>query len=219
MRRTLVTAVAAAVLLAGCSLDEPERVMGGGDMACAALVDYDGHRYVGHGDLKRDPETTGRIGSGTTVGCDDGNGAAPDRHVEVTALADVPPRQAVLVEGQLYVRVDQPVPETVASWMEAPSCDSAGRFELRGDWISVKTSHRPRFDGDLRPPYRVGVHVTEGPQEYVGATIRIRVTEATEPAIGPKDVKSSLWEGGGLVAEVRCQDGGFVATALTSTPG
>jgi hypothetical protein len=65
----------------------------------------------------------GRVGTGTRLGCDDGNGGVPDRKVEVTGLAHVPAEQAVLV------------------------------------------------DGDLRPPYRVGVHVTAGPHEYVGATI------------------------------------------------
>ena len=220
MRRTLVAVFAAAAAghLSACSQDSPVTTSGG-DAGCAALLEYDGHRYAAHGELKRDPDTTGRFESATALGCDDGNGEAPDRQVEATELADVPADRALLVEGTLYVRVDRPLPEAARAWFVAPACDREGAFEVRGDWLSVKGTHEPRFDGDLRPPYRVVVHVDDGPPELVGATIGIRATADTDPSLGPRDVKGSLWEGGGLVAQVRCDGGTFVATALTSTPG
>ncbi len=215
--RTLFAVLATTALVGGCSQDR-----GGhseSEALCASLLEYDGHRYNGHGELKRDPATTGRVDAGTALGCDDGNGAAPDRQVQVAELADVAMDRAVLVEGTVYVRSDLPFPKTARAWFVAPACDSDRRFELRGDWLSVKSPHRPRFDGDLRPPYRLGVHVTGGPDEYVGATIQVHVTERTDPALGSKDVKTSLWEGGGVVAQVQCEDGDFLANGLTSTPG
>jgi hypothetical protein len=221
MRRTLVAAVAAAAAaasLGGCSQDS-RVTTSGGDAQCAALLEYDGHRYTGHGELKRDPDTTGRVESATALGCDDGNGVAPDRQVEAAELADVPVDRALLVQGTLYVRVDRPLPEAARAWFVPPACDRDGAFELRGDWLSVKGMHEPGFDGDLRPPYRVVVHVDDGPPKYVGTTIAIRATADTDPSLGPKDVKGSLWEGGGLTAQVHCVGGGFVATGLTSTPG
>ena len=127
--------------------------------------------------------------------------------------------RAVLVDGQLYVRADRPLPEVVRGWFRPPGCSTPLDFEVRGDWLGVRGPHQPRFDGDLRPPYRVAVHVTDGPEEYLGATIKVLATDATRPGLGPDDVKTSLWAGGGLVAEIRCANGRFVATALSSTPG
>ena len=77
----------------------------------------------------------------------------------------------------------------------------------------------PRFDGDLRVPYRLGVRVTGGPVEYRETTIQVQVNKSTAPTLGPDDVKTSLWEGGGVGAEMSCENGDFVATAVSSTPG
>lgn len=213
--RASIAILAAAVLLGGC---EEASVSGGGESACPALLDYHGRRYIGHGDLKRDPATTGRVDTGTVPACDDGNGATPARQMRVAELADVPQRRAVLVEGSLYVRTDLPFPEAARVWFVPPRCSTGGQFELGGDWLSVEGPHRPRFDGDLRPPYRVDVHVNRGPQQYLGTTISIRATKHTEPALGPRDVKTALWEGGGLNAKVRCVNHAFEATSMTSTP-
>ncbi|HLN76829.1 MAG TPA: hypothetical protein VK204_07250 [Nocardioidaceae bacterium] len=218
MRAAVIVLVAGA-LLGGCGQEREDGVGKTGDFSCAALLVYDGHRYTAHGELRRDPATTGRVGSGVAPGCDDGGGATRDRRVEVAELADLPKDRAVLVEGELYVRADQPFPEAARAWFVAPRCGTSREFELRGDWLSVQGPNRPRFDGDLRPPYRLGVHVTDGPDEYVGATIQIRATETTHPVLGPKDVKTSLWKGGGVIAQVRCEAGHFIASSLTSKGG
>ena len=215
--RVLTATVAAAVVLGGCG-QAREHVAGsgsdgGGNGSCAALLEYAGHRYYGHGELKRDPTTTGRVDTGTVPGCDDGNGAPPQRRVEVDELSEVPMARAVLVDGQLYVRADRPLPEAVRGWFRPPGCSTPLDFEVRGDWLGMQGVHEPRFDGDLRPPYRVEVHVTDGPEEYLGARIKVLVTDATRPGLGPDDVRTSLHQGGDLVAEVRCADGRFVATA------
>jgi hypothetical protein len=217
--RAVVLALAGGALLAGCGQGRDDGVGETGDHSCAALLEYDGHRYVAHGELERDPATTGRMDRGVAPGCDDGGGVARDRRVEVAELTDLPRDRAVLVEGSLYVRADRPFPEAAKAWFVPPTCDRAGEFEVRGGWLSVQGPNRPRFDGDLRPPYRLGVHVTDGPAEYVGATIRIHATESTHPVLGPEDVKTSLWRGGGVTAEVRCEGGRFLASSLTSTGG
>lgn len=225
MRTFLV--VAAAALLGGCAqrgagtppADPAGEGAVAGEAVCAALVEYDGHTYDGHDVLRREPATTGRVGTGTAPGCDDGGGSTGARTVEVAELAGLPMTRAVLVDGTLYVRSDRPFPESARAWFRSPACDASEPFRLRGDWLGVQGSHPPRFDGDLRPPYRVELHVTDGPLDYLGATVQVRATEDTRPGLGPEDVGASLGQGGGLVARVRCEEGPFLATALTSTPG
>ena len=62
------------------------------------------------------------------------------------------------------------------------------------------------------------MHVTDGPEAYVGTTIRLHADAATEPALGPRDVKESLWQGGQVAARVRCVDGRFRAVSLAVPP-
>lgn len=57
-----------------------------------------------------------------------------------------------------------------------------GTFELTSDWLGITGSRRTRFVGDLRPPYRLEVHVTKGPPAYVGATIALHADIGTDPA-------------------------------------
>lgn len=216
--RTLGAAVALVAALGGCAQGDGSG-SAGGDSSCAALIDYAGHRYAAHGELVRTPDTTRRTDSATAPGCDDGNGAAPARQVKVAELVDIPRSRAVLVAGELYVRVDRPFPEEAREWFQAPRCRTRGHFEIGGEWIDVQEDDRRRVDGDLRPPYRVGVRVTDGPRDYVGTTIAIRATTGTEPDLDRDDLRTSLWEGGGVQATVHCVAGTFVATALTSTPG
>lgn len=116
-------------------------------------------------------------------------------------------------------RTDRPFPESARRWFVPPSCHTRGSFELKGDWISVQEPKEPRFDGDLRVPYRLGVRVTDGPMEYRETTIQVQVNASTAPTLGPDDVKTSLWEGGGIVAQMRCESDEFVATVVRSTPG
>jgi hypothetical protein len=139
--------------------------------------------------------------------------------VQVEELAALPMSRAVLVRGSLYVRSDRPFPEAARSWFRAPACASPGEVRLAGAWLAVDGGPEPRFDGDLRPPYRVQVRVAHGPEDYRGTTVWVRADEDTSPTLAPEDVRTSLWEGGGLVARVRCEGGAFRATSLTSTPG
>lgn len=209
-----------ALLLAGCSSGGGGGVVTeGGAASCADVLRFDGHTFLGHGQPPRDPSPAGSIGSGTRLGCDDGAGAVPDTKVEVVGVRGVAAARAVLADDRLYVRKDLPLPAPLRRLMTAPACTTAGTFRVRGDWLDVQSTRRVRFDGDIRAPYRVSVHVTDGPDRYVATTISIRATAATRPALRPTDVTSSLWKGGGIVAHVRCSRGRFVAQGLTSIPG
>lgn len=217
MRATAASAVMVGLaVLAGCSAHDGSP---GGSASCAALLEYAGHVYSGYGDLVRDPATTGRVDDGVLPGCDDGNGATADEPAKVSELAGIPMARAVLVGGQLYVRRDRPFPEAARIWFQRPECEGRSAFELRGRWLTVQGPRKVRFDGDLRAPYRLDVHVTRGPQQYVGTTVTVHADEKTDPGLGPRDVKSSLWRGGTVTAEVRCDDGRFVAETLDSQPG
>ena len=124
------------------------------------------------------------------------------------------PGTAVYFQGAIYVRDGRHLPKRTQRWFRASRCDMPGRFEVTGDWLGVRGPKKPRFDGDIRVPYRVEMHVTSGPARYVGATITVRATESTDPTLTPADVKASLWRGGRVTASVRCADRKFTALAL-----
>ena len=214
LRIALAVALTGAALLS-CSSEEG----GTGSASCAAIIENGGHAYFGGGDLKRDPTTTGRLVDGVLPVCDDAGGqdppVGPAETVHVSELEGVPLDTAFLWMGDVYLRRGHRLPETTKIWFRAPRCTTDGQFDLTGDWLGVTGPHKPQFDGDLRPPYRLRVHVTEGPRDYVGTTIQVRADSATEPALGPSDVKDSLWEGGQVVARVQCVGGRFRAVSLT----
>lgn len=195
---------------------------GTGAASCAAVLVYDGHTYLGHGGVRRDPATTGRLVEGVLPSCDDTGGqqpVEPDERVQVAELADVPLETAFLWQDVVYVRKGQALPAATEIWFRAQRCTSVGEFELTADWLGVTGPKHPRFDGDLRLPYRLEVHVTEGPQQYVGTTILVHADAATEPSLGPRDVKQSLWRGGQVIARVSCVDGSFQAHSLRTPRG
>lgn len=208
--------------LASCASGDGGGGDGAGAGSCAAVLVYQEHTYLGQGPVKRDPATTGRLVDGVLPSCDDTGGqqpAEPDERVQVTELADVPLETAFLWQGSVYLRKGRQLPATTRTWFQARRCTSAGEFELTADWLGVTGPRRPRFDGDLRPPYRLEVHVTEGPKEYVGATILVHADATTDPGLGTRDVKRSLFRGGQVVASVSCADGRFQALSLRTPTG
>jgi hypothetical protein len=215
---------ASALLLAGtalasCSVGGDD---GAGSASCAALLVRDGHTYRGVGGVKRDPATTGRLVDAVIPACDDSGGrrpVEPDAGVRVHELAAVPVGTALLWNGGVYVRDGRTLPPAAQRWFRAPRCTSPGAFSLTADWLGVTGPKQPRFDGDLRPPYRLEVHVVEGPPAYVGATVQVHAVASTEPGLGPRDVKASLWQGGQVVARVTCVHGRFRAVSLRVPPG
>lgn len=206
--------VAASVLCAGLTACGDE-VAESSD--CAATLVHDGRTYLGSGDLRREPEVTGRSLPAVLPGCDDigeRSGAEEDAPVRAEELVGVDSGTAVLVDGSLYVREGRDLPAHARRWFRAPLCRTPGTFELTGDWLGVTGSRRVRFDGDIRPPYRLEVRVTSGPARYVATTVQVRATATTDPALTPADVATSLWQDGQVTASVRCSDGHFEALGL-----
>ena len=192
-----------------------------GSAACPAVVMRHGHTYWGVGQVKRDPATTGRLVDAVVPACDDSGGqrpVEPDEPVQVHELADVPVGTAVLRDGRVYLREGRELPSVAQPWFRAPRCTSEDEFGLTADWLGVTGPNTPRFDGDLRPPYRLEVHVVEGPRAYVGATVLVHADATTEPGLGPRDVKTSLWRGGRVIARVTCVHGRFHAVSLRTPP-
>jgi hypothetical protein len=220
--RLALTLALAVVTLTSCSSRAGGGEGGTDESSCAAMIEYGGHTYWGHGALKRDPMTTGRLVAGVLPGCDDSGGQDPAADhaepVQVAELVDIPLDTAFLWADTIFVRDGRVLPAAARSWFRAPPCTSDGEFDVTADWLGVTGPKKPRFDGDLRPPYRLRVHVTEGPGEYVGTSVLLHADAATEPDLDARDVKESLWEGGQVAARVRCDDGRFRAVSLTVPP-
>jgi hypothetical protein len=163
--------------------------------SCAAVIVYEGNRYRGHGDLRRDPALTGRHVTGTLPACDDTGGRQqtedPER-VEVEELVDVPLATAFRWNDTILIREGRELPPATRTWFAAPRCSTRTPFRVVADWLGVTGPRKARFDGDIRPPYVLDVHVTQGPAEYVGTTISVHADATTRPRLGPQDVKDSL---------------------------
>lgn len=203
--------VAGSGAAAGCGGSVPDD--GGGSASCAAVIEYDGATYWGAGAPRRTLDTTGRTLPAVLPGCDDSGGQDPnpvgDRPVQVQELAAVDASVAVLYGDGVYVRKGAQLPDSFRAWFRSPRCSTPGVFQVTADWLGVTGPHAPRFDGDIRLPYDLEVRVTDGPQDYIGATVTIRATRSTDPGLAPADVKQSLWEGGQLAATLRCVDGKY----------
>ncbi len=174
--------------LSGCMISSRSQTGGGVEMqgSCADLVRYDGHRYHGHGELQRMPATAGSAGTATRLACDDGNGASPEEDIDVVELSDVPLNRAFLSHGQVYVRDGLDLPAAARGWFEPTRCEDAAPFELTGRWLGVESHRKVRFDGDLRPPYRLTAWVTQGPRAYVDTRVSIARRRPHRPAAGPR---------------------------------
>lgn len=214
---------AAASLLAGCagsgSDEDPGSSGGAAEGSCAAALELHGRTYLGHGDLRRDPEVTGRRLDVLLPGCADSGGQddpVPERTAEAEELAEVPAEVAVLLHDGVYVREGADLPPAARAWFAAPSCEHVGEVDLAGTWLGVTGPHEPRSDGDIRPPYRIDVEVTAGPAAYAGASVTIRVTGDTDPVLTADDVRDTLWEGGQVRARVGCDGEKFVASSVRS---
>lgn len=115
MRRA-VLALAASLSLAtlgACSAGET------GSASCASVVDADGVRYLGWGgDLRREPDLTGRTVTGRVPSCDDGNGASEPYDLEVAEIEGVPMSVAVHTEQGIYVAEGEEPPQRLRRLLE-----------------------------------------------------------------------------------------------------
>ena len=221
MRLTHAWPLLALILLPGCGASGGG---GTGEASCAAVIEYAGHTYWGSGELTRMPATTGRTETAVLPACNDtgANGVMadePDEQVTIEELADIPLREGFLFHGSFYVRGRGGLPAEAAGWFEPVRCDQDSPMTLSGRWIGVTSPHRPRFDGDLRPPYRLEMWVGEGPAAYADSRIFVRADEHTDPQLTTPDVKRALWDDGTITARVHCEGRRFVADGLSSEAG
>lgn len=82
----------------------PTTEVSGGEpaAACAMLVEYDGHSYLGTA-VEGTPTAGGSVGTGTIPPCNDTGGAGttvPAEPVEVTSVEGVPPSVAIMLAGR-----------------------------------------------------------------------------------------------------------------------
>lgn len=225
-RAPLLVAAALALLAGGVGLwavlDGPDQ---GGDAGCAAIVVYDGTRYVGAGGmegLERMPRLGEVIGEARDPGCDDGNGAALPRTLEVRALHGVAPATAVMADDNLYVA------ESLARWpdelapLRQPVRCANDITVVTGDWISYE-GPMPEQDAELAPPYIAVIVADHGAglplERWASVTLRVKVTDATVGGTDAELVKAALQGGRPITAAVHCDDGAFVADRLALTGG
>jgi hypothetical protein len=214
-----LTATCLTLALTSCGTADTEDNSGTerGAASCAAVLRIDGATYIGIGGLVRDPEVTGEEVEAVQPGCNDTGGEEPPGEaVSAQVLSDVAKDTALLFNGDVYVRHGREAPEQLRFWRTAPTCATPGTFELSGTWLGVEGPHQPEYDGDIQLPYRVLMHVDAGPDQYVKTQITVHADTSTSPALGPDDVKASLWTGGTVRAQVHCDADRFAATALTT---
>lgn len=101
MRSARAAAVAVVLLgVGGCGVWEDGGASGGAAESCAAVVDFDGRRYVGSGSFAY--ERGEKVGTATAPPCDDTSGddeGSPTRRVTAYAIKGVDPAAAVAVSG------------------------------------------------------------------------------------------------------------------------
>ncbi len=215
-RRWPALLAAAAALVAGGVaygvLSGPEPV---GTADCASVVEWDGQRWSGVG-LDRTPIAGDRLGQGVALGCDEGRGRIPDEPLVVWSVRGVDAREAILVGGEVLVpEGSTALPRALRDARQPVRCDLDGTFQLTGRWTGATGPRQPRFDGDLRAPYRIDFvtgdpRVTDG---YASVLLHARGTAASRP-LTPKEVKGMLWHDDEEVLTAHCTDGRFVVDSL-----
>lgn len=185
---------------------------------CGASLSYEGHHYIGYGDILKQPSLGPEVGSGSMDPC---SGGGPGQRVTVTAIRHVPVAHAIFVAGDVYVRKGEPLPQRLQSAFHQPRCSTRGRFAVKGKWLGILGSRSPHGGAVVKAPYavRVGVeHTSPGAQKYAGYTLTIHVDNAIRPPITRSDIRHSLWRGGTLRAVAHCVNSRFVVESLAATP-
>lgn len=212
-----IPAAAAAVLIgvagvAWLAVDRsPGRTgTGAGEASCAALLEFEGRTYVGHGEPLRRPRPGRLLGTGT-AGC----GGAD---LEVRALPGVDPTVAVLTDEGLYVSgAVRSLPARVAELDRPVRCTGSGTSSVTGDWVSME-GPMPARDNELTPPYVAVLKVGRGdwlPRDrWETVTIRVRVTAGTSGGTDPSLAEYALRGSEPVTATVHCDGGDWVADSL-----
>lgn len=241
-RRILVTThfrlgvlhiVALTALVAGCSgAPEPrdagqaasEAAPGAASAQCVLSLAYDGARFESAaGPPDRSPVLTGRTSTASMAGCDDGSGdGAGPEDVQVHEIEGVPVETAFWYQDSIMLREGAASPDSLDALYRAPICEFAGRVEVQGQWLGVSTSKKARFDGDLRTPLRIDLHVEEVSDNAADLdryTIRVHDDGTARPALDKTMAEAALWSSRAALKTVLvCADGKFHATSFGIVP-
>lgn len=208
-------AAAAVVLIGGIvvtvvQLGSPDRP----EAQCPTVLDFNGNRYAGSGDLQRVPRAGASLGSATTPGCSDQNGDAQAAEREVLKVPGVSAQDALLSNSELYVAEDLTEwPEGLRKARQPLACPKdAG--ELGGFWVSLE-GPMPERDGQVTTPYVAVLSVDGGTglplDQWSEFIVRLQINEATAGATDPRLVTEALQEGARVEATVTCDGTAFVA--------
>jgi len=220
LRRVAMLGSAAAVVVvavASVGLIRNAVAPGGTEAVCPAVVDLDGHRYFGYGDLLTTPSTTSRTAVAISPSCDDGNGATGRDRLTAHEIRGIPMTTAVLVDGNLYLEENAQLTAEMRAWFRYPTCSHEGSVTLVGRWIGVTQVKPVRFDGDVRPPLRIEYAVERSTPDvpaYDGWRIHVRDDGSARPALTPDDVKAALWDDAPLEVRVHCDGKVFMAESF-----
>ncbi len=200
--------VASAVWLAA---DRPPERAGTGDASCAALLEFQGRSYVGHGEPLRRPRPGRLLGTGK-AGC-----AGAD--LEVRALSGVDPTVAVMTDEGLFVSGSlRSLPPRVTELDLPVPCTESGTSSVTGDWESVE-GPMPARDNALTPPYVAVLKAQRGSwlplDRWEAVTIRVHVTAGTSGGTDPSLAEQALRGAEPVTATVHCERGDWVADGLT----
>ncbi len=187
--------------------------------SCApATLRFNGEEYNDVGDFVRFPVEGKFLGEGVVPGCDDGNGVAPDRRMALSAVKGADPDTAVIADGTLWVSLDNgTLPELAREARRPVSCNLKQTTTVIGDWINVTGGKEPRFDGDARPPYTIGLVVRDDavvPAGWESVVLQVSVTESSK-APNPDEVKKMLWTPAPAEVTMHCDGDRFVADSLS----
>lgn len=186
--------------------------------SCSGSLTFQGDEYVNGPELVRTPRQGGGLGNGSQAGCDDGNGAAPDRDLKIYAVDGVDSKQAVFADDVVWVREGAGLPRVLDGARAPVPCSVAGTVTVTGSWQGATPTKPVRFDGDLRAPYTIGLLVEDPaivPRPYVSALLDVSVTTSTD-APGAKDVVQMLQKGAPAKVTLHCVGSGYVADSITS---
>jgi hypothetical protein len=218
LRRWPLAVAAASVLVAGgvgfAVLREPGST---GSADCAFVVEWDGQTWVDHGAIDRVPVAGDVLGHGVVPGCDDmGQGPGPSEDVVVRSVRGVDASEAILVNGNVLLPDGvTALPEQLRAGRGPVRCDLGGTVRLTGRWVGVTSRRESRFDGDVRPPYRVEFRTTDPRVTDGWAEVGLRAlgTTGSRP-LTPTEVKAMLWHEDEEVLTTHCEDGRFVVDSI-----
>jgi hypothetical protein len=221
--------VAMALMLAAvnaCSAETSGR-SGGSSVAaeCTSIIEFDGREYIGHYEVMQQPDVASQIGHASYQVCNDNPGAAvqdnepEDESFEIVALEGVDPSLAIYGNGVVFIEREQyeasgwTMPAALAEVFNRPTCSSSEPFEITGQWLSIDGENAD--EQGLEAPYRIEIAISDTDLEALLDTrVIVTVTDQTSPTLNTPDIKSVLWEGGDVSAQLQCDGDRFEAISV-----